>query len=110
MKIEIFGLASLAFLAFSSCKKNELQKVSVCLAYKFEAFQAEDRAKQIMLFEDSDGKKYYWLRDDTRYHDLCETVLNEQCEEICAICGDPDEQPIFPCEKAEPEWVSIWKK
>lgn len=110
MKKLVFPLGLLLLAVFGCKKTQNLDGVSDCLNDQFEAFKALPEARQIMKIEDAAGKKHYWLRDDSRYADGCEKVLDEDCGSFCSICGFSNFPAFGVCAQPESAWVSIWIK
>ncbi|MCC6725038.1 MAG: hypothetical protein IT258_11045 [Saprospiraceae bacterium] len=107
--IFLFCFATLVFIACKE-KNEETPVLDPCLETQFEEFKAAESAVSI-LKQEVNGKTHYWLHSNVIevWAGGMEIIINEDCEDVCHICGTCA-QTQCP-EVYDPEaWEVVWEK
>jgi len=106
----VFSFSFLILVIITSCKKNEVvitEDLPICIE---EIVMDSIRSAALKTVQAIVAKNeiHYWLNTDARHADGGELIVNQQCEEVCSMCGNC----VFPkCLKKYnmEEWQIIWQ-
>lgn len=108
MKITSILLLSMCLFVFS-CEKNNIKKLPDCIQELIDSEEGDD-LKTIQC-QEVNGEFHYWLNTDARHADGNEDFVNDSCETLCSIFGNPD---VFPLDCLRnynyDTWEIIWER
>lgn len=106
----VLSFSIIIFLIVTSCKKNEAvitNDLPICIE---EILMDSTRLTSIKTVQAIMVKNeiHYWLNTDARHSDLTESIVNEQCEKVCLMCGICVPQKCSDKYDME-DWQIVWQ-